>query len=71
MIAMTMRPGGHDNHVQCYFAITLCCDYVSASGNNNEQECAPALRKEAPPLEIQELVFRPFMSLLPRVAPFL
>jgi hypothetical protein len=34
----------HDDHVQRHFALTLCCDYVGSSGNNNEQE-SPTIPK--------------------------
>jgi len=39
---------------------------VSPSGNDNEQECAPALRKYASPFArgIQKLMFRPLMGLV-------
>jgi hypothetical protein len=45
---------------------------VSSSGNNNEKECAPELRKYASPFArgIQELIFRPFADPVTGVVPF-
>ena len=56
----------HDDHVQSHFAITLCGDNVRPSGDNDEQECAPAFRKHASPFAggIEELMFRPVMGLV-------
>ena len=62
----------YDDHVQSHFAIALCCDYVGSSGDNNEQECAPAFRKYASPFArgVEELRFRPFISPVTTVVSF-